>query len=152
MPLLLICFLSLSLRGQVGKMLGGRVKVAVTGGGPISADVQNFIRVAMHFNLVQGYGLTETCALVAKYSGLEDMRSRGTLPRRAVLLAHSGHRRCPQPSSHGLACVACLFKVLGGHDPAGGHELGRRGGLSRILPPDAPQQLLRQGGRRIVSD
>jgi long-chain acyl-CoA synthetase len=47
---------------KVGKMLGGRVKVAVTGGGPISADVQNFIRVAMHFNLVQGYGLTETCS------------------------------------------------------------------------------------------
>jgi len=38
---------------QVGCVLGGRVKVAVTGGGPISADVQNFIRVAMHFNLVQ---------------------------------------------------------------------------------------------------
>jgi len=29
------------------------MKLGVTGGGPISADVQNFIRVAMHFNLVQ---------------------------------------------------------------------------------------------------
>jgi long-chain acyl-CoA synthetase len=47
---------------KVGGALGGRVKAAVTGGGPISADVQNFIRVAMHFNLVQGYALTETCS------------------------------------------------------------------------------------------
>jgi len=29
------------------------MKLGVTGGGPISADVQNFVRVAMHFNLVQ---------------------------------------------------------------------------------------------------
>jgi len=47
---------------KVGGALGGRVKTAITGGGPISADVQNFVRVAMHFNLVQGYALTETCS------------------------------------------------------------------------------------------
>jgi len=47
---------------KVGGALGGRMKLGVTGGGPISADVQNFVRVAMHFNLVQGYGLTETCS------------------------------------------------------------------------------------------
>jgi len=47
---------------KIGGMLGGRVKVAISGGGPVNADVQNFIRVAMHFNLVQGYGLTETCS------------------------------------------------------------------------------------------
>jgi len=44
------------------KMLGGRLKLCVSGGGPLSADVQNFIRVAFNVNLVQGYGLTETCA------------------------------------------------------------------------------------------
>jgi len=54
--------LGLLFKKKVGAMLGGRVKIAVTGGGPISADVQNFIRVAMHFNLIQGYGLTETCS------------------------------------------------------------------------------------------
>jgi long-subunit acyl-CoA synthetase (AMP-forming) len=47
---------------KVGAMLGGRMKLGVTGGGPVSADVQNFVRTAMHFNLVQGYGLTETCS------------------------------------------------------------------------------------------
>jgi long-chain acyl-CoA synthetase len=34
---------------KVGSMLGGRVKVGISGGGPLNADVQNFIRVAMHF-------------------------------------------------------------------------------------------------------
>lgn len=43
-------------------MLGGRLKLCVSGGGPLSPDIQNFIRVAFRVNLVQGYGLTETCA------------------------------------------------------------------------------------------
>jgi len=44
-------------------LLGGRLKIGITGGGPISADVQNFIRVAFCMPLVQGYALTETtCA------------------------------------------------------------------------------------------
>ena len=44
------------------KMLGGRLKLCVSGGGPVSSEIQNFIRVAFKVNLVQGYGLTETCA------------------------------------------------------------------------------------------
>jgi long-chain acyl-CoA synthetase len=34
---------------KVGGALGGRLKMAITGGGPISSDIQNFVRVAMHF-------------------------------------------------------------------------------------------------------
>jgi len=44
------------------RLVGGRIKVAVSGGGPISADVQNFFRVAFKLPLIQGYGLTETCS------------------------------------------------------------------------------------------
>jgi len=43
-------------------MMGVRLKLCVSGGGPISADIQNFIRVGFNVNLIQGYGLTETCA------------------------------------------------------------------------------------------
>lgn len=47
----------------LSNMLGGRLKIGITGGGPISADVQNFIRVAFAMPLLQGYALTETsCA------------------------------------------------------------------------------------------
>jgi len=44
-------------------MLGGRIKIGLTGGGPISAEVHNFIRVSLAMPLLQGYALTETtCA------------------------------------------------------------------------------------------
>ena len=38
------------------------MKIGITGGGPISTDVQNWVRSALCFNLVQGYALTETCS------------------------------------------------------------------------------------------
>lgn len=41
-------------------MMGGRLKVGISGGGPISADVQTFIRTAFCIPFVQGYALTET--------------------------------------------------------------------------------------------
>jgi len=44
-------------------IIGGRMKLAVTGGGPCSAEVQSFVRTALMVPLVQGYALTETtCA------------------------------------------------------------------------------------------
>lgn len=54
-----LCSALLSKSRQV---LGGRLKLAISGGGPISADVQSFVRVAFNVALVQGYGLTETAA------------------------------------------------------------------------------------------
>lgn len=42
--------------------MGGNIVHAVSGGGPLNSEVQNFITVAFGFQLVQGYGLTETCA------------------------------------------------------------------------------------------
>lgn len=47
---------------KLKKVVGGNVKHAISGGGPLNGDVQTFIRVAFGFPLVQGYGLTETCA------------------------------------------------------------------------------------------
>jgi len=44
------------------KFVGGNIQHAISGGGPLNGDVQTFIRVAFGFPLVQGYGLTETCA------------------------------------------------------------------------------------------
>lgn len=47
---------------KLKKVVGGNLEHAISGGGPLNSDVQNFIRVAFGFPLVQGYGLTETCA------------------------------------------------------------------------------------------
>ena len=44
------------------KVVGGNLNWALSGGGPLNGEVQEFIRVAFGVPLVQGYGLTETCA------------------------------------------------------------------------------------------
>lgn len=43
-------------------MVGGNMKFTLSGGGAISAEVQEWVRAAFGCPLVQGYGLTETCA------------------------------------------------------------------------------------------
>ncbi|CAE7787330.1 ACSL4, partial [Symbiodinium sp. KB8] len=42
--------------------LGGRTRLIVSGGGPLSGDVQRFMNVVFCCPVGQGYGLTETCA------------------------------------------------------------------------------------------
>jgi long-chain acyl-CoA synthetase len=55
--------LNLFFQKGVGAVVGGRMKMGLSGGGPISNQVQQFCRIAFAFPLVQGYALTETtCA------------------------------------------------------------------------------------------
>jgi long-chain acyl-CoA synthetase len=42
--------------------LGGRTTRLISGGAPLSAESQEFLRLAFGAVVVQGYGLTETCA------------------------------------------------------------------------------------------
>ncbi|KAL3904513.1 MAG: hypothetical protein SGILL_010037, partial [Bacillariaceae sp.] len=44
--------------------VGGELKWALSGGGPLGGDTQMFARVAFGFPLVQAYGLTESTAVV----------------------------------------------------------------------------------------
>ncbi|KAL3932512.1 MAG: hypothetical protein SGPRY_000672 [Prymnesium sp.] len=44
------------------KTTGGKLKACLSGGGAISAEVQEWVRTALDAPLVQGYGLTESCA------------------------------------------------------------------------------------------
>jgi long-chain acyl-CoA synthetase len=46
---------------KVQKLVGGRLKFGISGGGPISADVQDFMSIVGGFPLIQGYALTESC-------------------------------------------------------------------------------------------
>lgn len=43
-------------------IVGGRLRLAVSGGGAIQPSVQEWVRAVFGCPLVQGYGLTETCA------------------------------------------------------------------------------------------
>jgi long-chain acyl-CoA synthetase len=42
------------------EMLGGRMKAMISGGAPLTAQCQEFIRVCFSAPIIQGYGLTET--------------------------------------------------------------------------------------------
>merc|ERR1712127_214138 len=54
--------------------LGGRLRFALSGGGPLHSDVQDFTRTCFGITIVQGYGLTETCAGLT-LQALDDVRS-----------------------------------------------------------------------------
>jgi len=42
--------------------VGGRLRLVLSGGGPLSGDTQRFIKAVLCVKMGQGYGLTETCA------------------------------------------------------------------------------------------
>jgi long-chain acyl-CoA synthetase len=44
---------------------GGRLRFIISGGAPILSDVYDFLRATITPNIIQGYGLTETCAGLA---------------------------------------------------------------------------------------
>ncbi|XP_037947198.1 long-chain-fatty-acid--CoA ligase 4-like isoform X2 [Teleopsis dalmanni] len=45
---------------KVSKLLGGRVRIIMSGGAPLSPDTHEQIKICLCVDLVQGYGLTET--------------------------------------------------------------------------------------------
>lgn len=48
---------------KVKARLGGRIRLIVSGGAPLSSEVEEFLRVTSCAFVLQGYGLTETCGL-----------------------------------------------------------------------------------------
>ncbi|XP_044502298.1 long chain acyl-CoA synthetase 1-like isoform X2 [Mangifera indica] len=49
---------------KVKARLGGRLRLVLCGGAPLSTEVEEFLRVTCCAFMVQGYGLTETCGPV----------------------------------------------------------------------------------------
>lgn len=47
---------------KISSLLGGRVRLVVCGGAPLSADTHQKINLCLNVNVLQGYGLTETTA------------------------------------------------------------------------------------------
>ena len=46
---------------KIRKLLGGRIRVMLAGGAPLSEDTQMFMNICFCCPIGQGYGLTETC-------------------------------------------------------------------------------------------
>jgi len=59
---------------KFAKVVGGRLRLAISGGGPLNTEVQLFVRTAFGCPLFQGYGLTETCAGLSMQDP-EDLRT-----------------------------------------------------------------------------
>lgn len=45
---------------KIRDMLGGRIRLLITGSAPMSAEVKHFLQIAFSCPIVEGYGLTET--------------------------------------------------------------------------------------------
>ena len=43
-------------------IVGGHLRVLLSGGAPLASDAHDFVRTCLGITLLQGYGLTETCA------------------------------------------------------------------------------------------
>lgn len=47
---------------KMRSLVGGRIRLLLSGGAPLSPSTHDYVRNALSLPLVQGYGLTETCA------------------------------------------------------------------------------------------
>jgi len=50
---------------KLADILGGRVRMIISGSAPLAPNVQEFLRVAFNCDVVQGYGMTETTAIIS---------------------------------------------------------------------------------------
>jgi long-chain acyl-CoA synthetase len=63
---------------KIQTVLGGNVKLVVSGSAPISVEVLDFLKIALACDVYEGYGMTENCALCTR--GLSgDPTSSGTV-------------------------------------------------------------------------
>ena len=42
--------------------MGGRLRMVLSGGAPLSPDTHELIKICLCVQVIQGYGLTETCS------------------------------------------------------------------------------------------
>lgn len=63
--------------GQTKKLLGGKVRLILCGGAPLSPDTHELIKICLCEKVIQGYGLTETtsCATVMHYDDMTTGRA-----------------------------------------------------------------------------
>jgi len=67
---LLVNYLFRIIFKKVRKLLGGRVRMMLSGGAPLSADTQRFMNICFCCPVGQGYGLTETCGAGTVQEGI----------------------------------------------------------------------------------
>ncbi|KAK6632107.1 hypothetical protein RUM44_007137 [Polyplax serrata] len=48
--------------GQTRHLMGGRARLILSGGAPLSPDTHEFVKICLCVQVLQGYGLTESCS------------------------------------------------------------------------------------------
>ena len=129
------------------KLLGGSIEHAISGGGPLNGDVQNFLRVAFGIPLVQGYGLTETCAGLTIQEVDDEMTGvAGTL----IPCLECRLDSCPDINDKaGLAYLSTDRKDVDGNNIWGRGEIMIKGAnvtTGYYMMPDKTKEVFVDGG------
>jgi long-chain acyl-CoA synthetase len=48
--------------GKTRQLMGGRLRLILTGGAPLSPDTHELVKICLCVKVTQGYGLTESCS------------------------------------------------------------------------------------------
>ena len=64
--------------------IGGRMRILLSGGAPLAPDAHDFCRTCLGITLLQGYGLTETCATASIPDGSDLSTGRVGPPLQVV--------------------------------------------------------------------
>lgn len=71
---------------KMRSLVGGRIRLLLSGGAPLSPDTHDYVRCALSLPLVQGYGLTESCACCTIMDSDENSTGRTGPPLQGVLV------------------------------------------------------------------
>ncbi|XP_073986590.1 acyl-CoA synthetase long-chain isoform X2 [Rhodnius prolixus] len=68
---------------QTRQLLGGKIRLILTGGAPLSPDTHELIKICLCEQVIQGYGLTETCSCATVMDNYDRTTGRAGTPTTA---------------------------------------------------------------------
>lgn len=96
--------------GGARQLMGGRVRMVMSGGAPLSPDTHELIKTCLCVQVIQGYGLTETCSAATVMDMHDASLGRVGAPATNVDIRlinwEEGHyRTSDRPHPRGEICV-----------------------------------------------
>ncbi|KAJ2916843.1 hypothetical protein MD484_g3554, partial [Candolleomyces efflorescens] len=96
---------------KIQAVLGGQIKLVISGSAPITSDVMDFLKIAFACETIEGYGLTETSATCSK-SWPDDPTASGTVGPpvpinevKVVDVPAMGYTSNDKPNPRGELCI-----------------------------------------------
>ena len=104
---------------SIRKLVGGRIRLMLSGGAPLSPETHEYIRTTFSVPLVQGYGLTESCACACIMDNDDNSTGTSGTPLQGVQIRlvnwpEGGYYVTDKPSPRGEI-------VIGGENVATGY-------------------------------